>query len=173
MKRIVFLLEEDSMKILLEGLLPRLLPDLIFECLAHEGKRDLEKSVPRKLRAWQEPGVRFVVVRDQDGGDCREIKANLTRLCHDSGRSDVLVRIVCRELEAWYVGDTEALGRAFPETRPNSLRSLRGSRFRNPDAVGHPSNAIAALFQIFRSGLEPGGWLPSFHAITGHGAFRS
>ena len=46
MKRIVFLLEEDSMKVLLEGLLPRLMPDLTFQCLAHEGKQDLEKSVP-------------------------------------------------------------------------------------------------------------------------------
>ena len=144
------------MKVLLEGLLPRLIPDLIFMCLAHEGKQDLEKSVPRKLRAWQEPGVRFVVVRDQDGGDCREIKANLTRLCRDSGRTDVLVRIVCRELEAWYVGDTEALQRAFPETTPSTLRSLEGRRFRNPDTVVHPSSAIAARIPEFqkRSGAR-------------------
>ena len=68
MSRIVFLLEEDSMKVLLEGLLPRLFPGLSFLCLSHEGKQDLEKSIPRKLKAWREPGVRFVVVRDQDGG---------------------------------------------------------------------------------------------------------
>ena len=156
MKRIVFLLEEDSMKVLLEGLLPRLMPDLTFQCLAHEGKQDLEKSVPRKLRAWREPGVRFVIVRDQDGGDCRVIKSSLTRLCRESGRKDVLVRIVCREVEAWYVGDTEALGRAFPETRPNVLRTLAGSRFRIPDNVVHPSDAIAKAIPEFqkRSGAR-------------------
>ncbi len=55
--RIGFLLEERSMKVLLEELLPRSFPDVRFLCLAHEGKQHLEKSVPRKLRGWREPGV--------------------------------------------------------------------------------------------------------------------
>jgi hypothetical protein len=37
MSRVVFLLEELSMKTLLEGLLPRLVPDLPFLCVTHEG----------------------------------------------------------------------------------------------------------------------------------------
>jgi len=69
MSRVVFLLEERSMKILLEELLPRLVPGMPFICIPHEGKQDLEKSISRKLRAWREPGARFVVVRDNDGGD--------------------------------------------------------------------------------------------------------
>lgn len=77
MSRVVFLLEEPSMKVLLDGLLPRLFPGLPFWCIAHEGKSDLELSIPRKLRAWREPGVRFVVIRDNDGGDCRGLKAAL------------------------------------------------------------------------------------------------
>ncbi|GMU62432.1 MAG: hypothetical protein AMXMBFR34_41950 [Myxococcaceae bacterium] len=60
MGRVVFLLEEKSMKVLLDGLLPRIVPSLDFLCVPHEGKQDLEKSIPRKLRAWREPGVRFV-----------------------------------------------------------------------------------------------------------------
>jgi hypothetical protein len=73
MNRIVFLLEERSMKILLDILLPRLFPGLSFICLAHEGKHDLEKSIIRKLKAWKEPGVRFVIVRDNDGTDCHAL----------------------------------------------------------------------------------------------------
>ena len=49
MSRIVFLLEERAMQVLLDGLLPRLFPDLPFLCVPHEGKRDLELSIPRKL----------------------------------------------------------------------------------------------------------------------------
>ena len=56
MTRVVFLLEEYSMKVLLDGLLPRLFPGLPFLCVPHGGKNDLEKSLPRKLRAWREPG---------------------------------------------------------------------------------------------------------------------
>lgn len=113
MSRLVFLLEERSMKTLLEGLLPRLVPGLSFICVPHEGKQDLQKSIPRKLRAWREPGVRFVIVRDNDGGDCCALKSSLSALCADAGRDDALVRIACQELEAWYLGEPSALAQAF------------------------------------------------------------
>src|SRR5205807_10542595 len=109
MSRVVFLLEEYSMKVLLEGLLPRFVPCLPFLCVPHEGKQDLERSLPRKLRVWREPGVRFVVVHDNDGGDCRALKARLAGLCDATGCQDTLVRIACQELEAWYLGEPRAL----------------------------------------------------------------
>ena len=43
---------------------------MLFQCVPHDGKDDLERSIPRKLRGWREPGVRFVIVRDNDRGDC-------------------------------------------------------------------------------------------------------
>ena len=61
MKQLVFLLEEESMKALLEILLPQILPpEVCFLCIPHEGKQDLEKSIPRKLRAWQTPGTSLI-----------------------------------------------------------------------------------------------------------------
>ena len=45
MSRVVFLLEEYSMKVLLDGLLPRLFPGLPFLCVPHEGKHDFERSM--------------------------------------------------------------------------------------------------------------------------------
>ena len=74
----MFLLEES---VLLHGLLPRLFPNLPFLCIPHEGKQDLEKSIPRKLRAWREAGVHFCVIRDNDQGDCHELKRKLNALC--------------------------------------------------------------------------------------------
>lgn len=148
MSRIVFLLEERSMKVLLEGLLPRLFPDLGFLCVPHEGKQDLEKSVPRKLRAWREPGVRFVVLRDNDGGDCHGMKANLAALCQEGGRDDVLVRIACQELEAWYLGDPVALAEAFGDDK---LRRIGGKAlYRHPDSVQRPSAELQRLVPMFQ-----------------------
>ena len=136
------------MAVLLEGLLPRIYPDLPFLCISHEGKQDLEKSIPRKLRAWQEPGVRFVIVRDKDEGDCRQVKAALYSLCQAGLRPDSLVRIACHELEAWYLGDADALAVAFGKT---SLRGLsRKARFRDPDSVSRPSDAIRRLVPEFQ-----------------------
>lgn len=148
MSRIVFLLEEYSMKVLLEGLLPRLFPDLPFLCVPHEGKQDLEKSVPRKLRAWREPGVRFCVIRDNDGGDCRVLKQTLVRLCEQGGSKDTLVRIACQELEAWYLGAPDALAEVFGH---DTLRGIAArARFRDPDAVAQPATALAQLVPEFQ-----------------------
>jgi len=147
MSRVVFLLEEQSMKVLLDGLLPRLFPGLTFLCVPHEGKSDLEASIPRKLRAWREPGVRFVVVRDNDGGDCRVLKAKLFSLCQKSGREDVLIRIACQELEAWYLGEPEALAEVYGNSY---LRALRKAKFRDSDAVIRPAAELERLIPEFQ-----------------------
>ena len=148
--KLVFLVEEPSMADLLNGLLPRLFPGLRFQCVPHSGKNDLDKSIPRKLRGWREPNVCFVVVRDQDSADCHQVKRALMQRCRTAGRTDVLVRVVCRELEAWHVGEPEALACAFPQARQSLVRELRKSRYRNPDAVVRPSNAVARLVPEFQ-----------------------
>lgn len=158
MKRIVFLLEEYSMKVLLEGLLPLLFPGLPFLCVTHDGKQHLDKSISRQLQAWREPGVRFVVLRDTDGADCRELKARLVAACRAAGREDTLVRLVCQELEAWYLGDPVALADAFSDP---ALRTIaQRARFRDPDAVAQPSRALEEL-------------APSFQKVSGARAMAS
>lgn len=152
MARLVFLLEERSMKVFLEELLPRLFPTLSFLCVTHEGKQDLEKSIPRKLRAWREPGVRFIVIRDNDGADCRRVKEKLVALCQRGGRPDSVVRIACQELEAWYLGDPLALAEAYE--RPDLPGLLGRERFRDPDQVQQPSTALREL-------------VPEFQKVTG------
>ena len=143
MNRVVFLLEEYSMKALLDGLLPRLFPDLLFQCVPHDGKGDLEKSIPRKLRAWREPGVRFVVVRDNDRGDCKALKEYLRGLCADRQEEDCLIRIACQELEAWYLGEPDALAEAFGK---ESLRRVGSrARFRKPDEIPYPARELSRL----------------------------
>ena len=106
----IFLLEEPSMKYLLDELLPKILPEgVLFQTIPHNGKHALEKSIPRKLRAWNEPGdIRFIILHDQDTKDCRKLKQSLLDLCENTGRS-VLVRIACQEMESWYFGDLQAL----------------------------------------------------------------
>ncbi len=148
MSRVVFLLEEYSMKALLDGLLPRLFPQLVFLCVPHEGKGDLEKSIPRKLRGWREPGVRFVVVRDNDRGDCLALKDHLRGLCSVRPSEHVLVRIACQELEAWYLGEPDALAEAFEK---ESLRRIGSrARLRQPDAVSYPAKELAKLIPRFQ-----------------------
>lgn len=151
--RIVFLLEEPSMKTLLLGLLPRLFPGWVehehFVCIPHEGKSDLDKSIPVKLKAWRVPGDRFVIVRDNDNADCIDLKTRLLQVCETSGRPDSLVRLVCQELESWYVGDIEALALAFdPLLDTPALRK----RFAEPDTWQKPSKELERIIPEFQKG---------------------
>lgn len=145
--RLIFLLEERSAKVFLDALLPRLLPSgTEFLTIPHEGKQDLRRSIPRKLRAWQRSEDRFIVVHDQDSSDCRALKAELQLLCLSVGRSDVKIRIACRELEAWYLGDLATLDQAYG----SQLQRLIDSRlFRNPDAVVNPSQELLRRIPAF------------------------
>ena len=110
---LVFLLEEASMKTVLDIILPQILPESVeFKTIPHSGKSDLEASIPHKLKAWRQPDTKFIIVRDQDSGDCVQIKEALKRLAEPYGRP-VLIRIACRELESWYLGDLKAVSQAY------------------------------------------------------------
>ena len=146
MKELVFLLEEPSAKAMLESLLPRLLHQGIqFRCIPFEGKQDLEKQLVRKIRAYQNTQARFIVMRDQDSNpDCTAIKSNLLRLCQEAGKAEkCLVRIACKELESFYLGDLLAVEQAL---KLNGLTKQQQTRkFRTPDELGNPSKELRTL----------------------------
>lgn len=152
--RIIFMLEEPSMKTLLEGLLPRLFPGMVagehFLCIKHEGKSDLDTSIPRKLQAWRIQNDRFVILRDNDNAQCVDLKARFIRMCEQSGRPDTLIRLVCQELESWYIGDLPALAEAFGNSKLNSPALQK--RFVDPDAWQKPSAELARLIPSFQKG---------------------
>jgi hypothetical protein len=146
MRSLVFFLEEPSAQRLLEGFMPRLIetvegdrPDVRY--VVFEGKQDLEKQITGRLRAWKLPGARFVVMRDQDSGDCHVVKARLRPRVERAGKSDVVVvRVACRELEAWVLGDWDAVALAYE--RPDLAANAMKPRFRNPDAIVRPVGAL-------------------------------
>lgn len=157
--RIEFLLEEYSMKVFLEILLPRILPVEIklnehYFLRAHEGKSDLKKSIPRKMSAFNSLNtpVGILILQDQDSNDCILLKKELLSLCEiPKNNVKYLVRIVCRELEAWYLGDMDAIQKAYPKFVARKFKNK--AKFRYPD----DSNAYDEIKKI----------LPSFQKVEG------
>lgn len=144
MKCLVFMLEEPSMAEVLRAILPRILPAGIeHRLIIHEGKQDLERSIPRKLRAWAGTDVRFVIVRDQDAADCHDVKRRLLELCWGAGRPDSLVRVVCRELEAWFLGDLAAVEAAYRDRK--IARYQNKAKFRSPDRLAGAKGELKQL----------------------------
>ncbi|OED41000.1 hypothetical protein ACH42_15090 [Endozoicomonas sp. (ex Bugula neritina AB1)] len=149
MIQLVFMLEEPSAKIMLESLLPRVLPPAVsFLCIAHEGKQDLEKSIPIKLKHWNVPNSWFVVIRDKDQGDCVELKQRLKKLCETSDRPETLIRIAVHELESWFLGDLAAVGTAFD--LPKLASKQQSKKFRNPDALANAQEELKKLVKGYQ-----------------------
>jgi len=144
MTEIVFFLEEPSAREMLLGILPKLLPEHISpRFVVFKGKQDLEKRLPIRLRAWQHPNTLFIVMRDQDSGDCTVIKQGLVKKCIDSGKPDTLVRVACRELESFYLGDLKAVSQAIGPANIETLQNK--AKFRTPDKLASPSQELKKL----------------------------
>ena len=146
MRELVFLLEERSAKALLESLLPRCLSaDIHVRLVPFEGKQDLEKQLVRRIRAYQNPHARFIVLRDQDNHpDCKKLKGSLSEHCEKSGRAQhCLVRIACQELETFYLADLDAVEKALTLNKLATQQSIR--KFRDPDKLGSPSRELKSL----------------------------
>ncbi len=151
--QIEILTEEPSMENFLRQLLPILLPEeyqLDINCFIHphEGKSHLRKSIPRKLQAYSRyrNPVRVLIIQDQDSSDCVTLKNELLSLCQSIVTIPIVVRIACRELENWYLGDLKAIEKLYPETK--ATRFVGKAKFRNPDLV-FGSNELELLTPNF------------------------
>jgi hypothetical protein len=129
---------------MLKGILPKVLQDDIYpDFKVFEGKQDLDKRLPRILKAWCVPHCCFVIIRDQDSGDCYAIKQKLIDLCRAAGREDVLVRIACHELESFYLGDLAAVEEGLGIAGLVKMQNNR--KYRSPDRLGSPSRELDRL----------------------------
>ncbi len=140
-ENLVFFLEGPSEKDFLEGLWPTVMPAHITPHFqVFQGKQDLEKQLVRRMKYWLKPNSRFIVMRDQDSGDCTDIKARLRRLCDEAGQPGAIIRIACRELETFFVGDWAAIAAGFG--KPALAAQAHKAKYRTPDELGNPAEEI-------------------------------
>ncbi|MEZ4607316.1 MAG: hypothetical protein R2865_11095 [Deinococcales bacterium] len=107
---LVCLLEEVSAKEMLQGILPRIAPQIDPKYITFQGKQDLEKNLEKRLRGWQQQDLSsFLILRDKDSADCKSVKKRLSDICQSSTKAQSIVRIACHELESFYLGDLHAV----------------------------------------------------------------
>lgn len=145
MKEIVFLLEEISAKAMLEGLLPKIVPNTIqLRFIPFEGKQDLEKQLVKKIQGYKNPEASFIVLRDQDlSPDCKKLKAKLVQLSNRTGRNNILIRIACHMLESFYLADLAAVEKGL--NIHGLARQQSRVKFRTPDYIASPYHELAVL----------------------------
>lgn len=147
MSEIVFFLEEPSAQAMLEGLLPKILSTRC-RFIVFEGKQDLEKQMVRRMRGYRVPDARFVVLRDKDSEDCREVKERLVKKCAEALRHETLVRVACHELESWYLGDLAAVEAGLGAT--GLARHQLRTPFDKPDDLASPARKLQAIAPAYQ-----------------------
>jgi len=168
------LLEEPSAESVLRILIPRIIPGATehvhFEMRVFSGKDDLLRKLPQRLRgysAWAASAdVRILTLLDRDDDDCAALKKRLDLLALDAGLAvhksgtqagggEFKARIACEEIEAWYLGDPNALKTAYPKIARN-FESRKG--FRDVDSIkGGTWERLEKLLQdagYFSNGLR-------------------
>ncbi len=110
-------------------------------------KRALLARLPRLLAGYgKTPGVDAVVVLlDSDRRDCKtflkELKTLLSR-CQPAPHA--LFRLAIEEMEAWYLGDRQALLAAFPRAKRDVLRRYR-------------QDTVCGTWELLADAVQPGG----------------
>ena len=144
---LVCCVEEPSAAEMLRGVLSRLglreWQD--FQVIVFQGKTDLDKKLQQRLAVWQKPRSVVLVLRDQDSGNCRSVKQDLQQKLDASGKKG-LVRIACRELESFYLGDLAAVEEGLDLA--GLAKQQEGQKFRKPDRL---NNAKQELKQLTKS----------------------
>jgi Domain of unknown function (DUF4276) len=114
---------------------------------ADPAKRALLDQLPRLLTGYgKTPGIdAVVVVLDSDRRDCkvflRELKAVLGR-CQVTPRT--LFRLAIEEMEAWFLGDRQALLAAYPRAKKDVLNR-------------YVQDSICGTWELLADAIHPGG----------------
>jgi hypothetical protein len=146
MKQLEVLVEEPSAKAALDRLLPKIIQGKTRFAIRNFGsKYKLLKELSKRLAGYAKQiqrgeNLRILVLVDQDSDDCMALKQKLENFALErglatkshpdvQGRFVVVNRVVVEELESWFIGDPEALRRAFPKLPPAKNKGI----FAKPD----------------------------------------
>jgi len=143
--------EEPSLKKVFDVILPKILPEqVLFRIYPHQGKQDLEKALTHTIPSISKiPGSKILITRDQDTDDCKKVKSELMNLVMNNCHCDYYVRIICKELESWFIGDLKAVESAFPRFKASQFENK--SKYRNVDKISKPSAELLRLIPEFNN----------------------
>lgn len=142
----VVFVEEISAEKVVDAIARRLGIRESLTIVPHEGKNDLERSFARKIPVWLHPNdLKFLVSRDNDGGDCQALKKRLQARIKDQFHQRTRFRIVMHSLENWYIGDLQALVEANLILSAKAEQQASKARFRDPDSLTNATQIFKEL----------------------------
>lgn len=123
---------------------------------ADPAKRILLDQLPRVLSGYgKTPGIDgVIVVVDNDRRDCREFLAELKAVqeqCNPAPKA--LFRLAIEEMEAWLLGDRQAVLAAYPKAKKDVL-----ARYRQDSICGTWELLADAVYSGGYAAIQKAGW---------------
>lgn len=143
--------EEASAKNVFEILLPKLLPETTyFRIYPHQGKQDLEKALRTTVPSISKiPGSKILITRDQDAANCIDVKKKIDSIIKLNCQCDYYIRIVCKELESWFLGDLAAIKLAYPRFKPEQHQEK--ADLRDVDLITNANHYLLKIIPEYTS----------------------
>jgi Domain of unknown function (DUF4276) len=137
--------EEPSAKNVFDEILPKLLPQgFSFRVYPHQGKQDLKRALQNTIPTISKiPGSRILITRDQDAANCVEVKDDILATLNNKCSCPFFVRIVCKELESWFLGDLDAVNKAYPRFKPSNYSGR--ADLRHVDKIVSPNKFLLRI----------------------------
>jgi hypothetical protein len=114
---------------------------------ADPAKRILLDQLPRILRGYgNTPGIdAVVVVLDSDRRNCTQFLTELRALVAGCNPApNTMFRLAIEEMEAWYLGDLQALQQAYPRAKADVLRR-------------YTQDGVCGTWELLADAVHPGG----------------
>ncbi|GHT11510.1 hypothetical protein FACS1894170_05190 [Planctomycetales bacterium] len=143
-ENILFLLEEFSAEEMLKGFIQRCFPSLQGRCQYRQfrGKDNLLKRLPHVVQDYANQCSTIIILCDQDNDDCMQLKNKMIGLCRKAGfQSKCIVRILCHELESWYLAQLDVVANRFGVTE----LAKRQDHYMNPDSIKDPCKELKRM----------------------------
>ncbi|MHC5820678.1 MAG: DUF4276 family protein, partial [Nostoc sp.] len=75
-------------------------------------------------------------------------------LCQQAGKPEAMIRIICHELESWFLGDLTAIEKAYG-LKPQSLNKKQDqNKFRYPDRLNSAKEELRKLVPEYYPGTH-------------------
>ena len=70
-------------------------------------------------------------------------------ICQQAGKAEVLIRIICHELESWFLGDLAAVEKAYGFTPQSLSKRQTQQKFRDPDRLNSAKQELKKLINEY------------------------
>ncbi|BBM88895.1 hypothetical protein COTS27_00582 [Spirochaetota bacterium] len=140
--------DQKFLKILIKNIKGKSNKKTKIDCLSLGSYGKLKSKIKKRIQNMQSSDNNFLIMIDQDKSDCRERKNEISqevKIDKNKRATKVKIRVACRQLESFYLGDLNAVKEGLNIRSKKLLQRKTKKPFSNPDDITNPLEELKKL----------------------------